>query len=214
MLKWKLFRTLKAQRRTAGRWRPTRTPAQRSRGPCDRWVQCDFLAARAVSCWAASVRQGTKGAVQAPVDSLQMFEPSIMSTQALHAATENVGAPPGSVMFDPKATSTQQINQLTDQHVDQLTEQDSGRKAGTKNVFGYISPDLVAQEHRLQYRDVMNIYTGKIVNVPMDPKNHNGYVTMDQVKAIRDNMFLGNGIRISIEGNIGSGKVLIRRVFY
>ena len=99
---------------------------------------------------------------------------------------------PNSMEFFPKDTSTQRI--------------DRGwrSKMSDEMLFGFPSQDYVVEgPHR--FMEIKNIFTGLTENVLIDPENHPGYVTKQQEEAIHSNMFRGSGVRISIEGNIGSG---------
>ena len=72
-------------------------------------------------------------------------------------------------------------------------------------VPGYPSKDYITDGPR-NFMTVKNLYTGGDEVVLVDPEQHEGVVTRQQQEAVRNNLLLGSGIRISLEGNIGSGK--------
>ena len=96
------------------------------------------------------------------------------------------------MVFSPKETSTQ--------HLDKGWRD----KMSEELLPGFPSRDY-AVEGPFRFMNIRNIYTGEVEKVLIDPEDHQGYTTRQQEKAIRSKLFFGNGVRISIEGNIGSG---------
>ena len=72
-------------------------------------------------------------------------------------------------------------------------------------VPGYPSKDYITDEPRY-YMTVKNPYTGGDEEVLIDPVQHDGVVTRQQQEAVKNNLLHGSGIRLALEGNIGSGK--------
>ena len=58
----------------------------------------------------------------------------------------------------------------------------------------------------MSFKTIANIYTGKQEKVLVDPTAHDGFVTKQQRDALQLNASLGPGVRLTLEGNIGSGK--------
>ena len=69
---------------------------------------------------------------------------------------------------------------------------------------GFPSHDYVVDGPH-NFMDIRNLFNGKVENVLIDPTDHQGYTTRQQQEAVRSKLFFGSGVRISIEGNIGSG---------
>ena len=127
------------------------------------------------------------------MDTQQSFMPPATSTQAVEVqASDNMVRQADSIEFSPKNTSTQ--------HLDRGWRS----KMGEERMLGFPSRDFVVDGPH-QFREIKNIFTGKMETVLVDPDNHPGYTTKQQEEAIHGNLLRGSGVRISIEGNIGSG---------
>lgn len=99
----------------------------------------------------------------------------------------------GSQMFNPRSTSTQRF--------------DAGWRAkiGAEAIPAYPSKDYVTPMPHT-FITIKNVYTGGLEEVLVDPAHHDGFVTLQQQQAVRHNLVIGDGVRITLEGNIGSGK--------
>ena len=97
-----------------------------------------------------------------------------------------------SQMFNPHSTSTQRF--------------DIGWRAkiGAESIPAYPSKDYVTAEPHT-FTTIKNIYTGGFEEVLVEPMHHAGVVTLQQQQAVQENLMIGDGVRITLEGNIGSG---------
>ena len=71
--------------------------------------------------------------------------------------------------------------------------------------MGFPSSDYIVKGP-LSFKTIKNIYTGGQEKVLIDPTTHDGIVTKQQQNALQKNTTLGPGVRLTLEGNIGSGK--------
>ena len=76
---------------------------------------------------------------------------------------------------------------------------------GAESIPAYPSKDYITAEPRT-FTTIKNIYSGGLEEVLVDPMHHAGVVTVQQQQAVRENLLIGDGVRITLEGNIGSGK--------
>ena len=97
--------------------------------------------------------------------------------------------------FRPENTSTQRL------------DRGWARKMGEEVQLGFPSQDYVVKGP-MSFKTITNIYTGKAEKVLVDPVTHDGFVTKQQRDALQKKTSLGPGVRITLEGNIGSGKRL------
>ena len=98
-----------------------------------------------------------------------------------------------SINFNPNNTSTQKL------------DRGWSYKMGEEVQNGFPAAEDYVVKGPLKFKVIRNIYTGNNVTVLVDPAVHNGYVTEQQHEAYQCNLLLGSGVRISLEGNIGSG---------
>ena len=103
------------------------------------------------------------------------------------------------MVFSPRDTSTQ--------HLDRGWR----NKMGEEMLPSFPSRDYVIDGPH-NFMDIRNIFTGKVESVLIDPNDHQGYTTRQQQEAVASKLFFGNGVRISIEGNIGSGITAVTAV--
>ena len=133
---------------------------------------------------------------QGLVNTQNPFNPQISSTQTLSGREPAPQA--DSMEFSPKDTSTQ--------HLDRGWR----AKMGEEMVYGYPSQDyVVGGPHN--FMEIKNIFTGSMEKVLIDPPDHHGYVTKQQGDAINSKLLSGTGVRLSLEGNIGSGNLVVAR---
>ena len=86
-------------------------------------------------------------------------------------------------------------------------------KMSEEEHLGYPSQDYIIKGP-LSFKSIQNIYTGKQVKVLVEPTTHDGFVTKQQVEAHKNSLLHGSGVRLVIEGNIGSGQISGKQTGY
>ena len=117
---------------------------------------------------------------------------------ATFTSTQLIGDP--SEFDEPKFESTQQLGKP-----EQKKDKRRGEKVVAENVPAWKQPNRTLLSGRTDTTSVYNIFTGGMSILPCG-EDHDGYYTMEERDFINRSVIQHQGLRVSLEGNIGSGR--------
>ena len=119
-------------------------------------------------------------------------------------STQLIGDP--SDFGEPSFQSTQSLGRE-----DQRADKARGEKLKAEAASVWTEPNRTVLHEKQETKCVYNIYRGGHSILPVG-EHHEGYVTLEEKTAVEENVGkYTRGLKISIEGNIGSGKWNWRR---